>query len=59
MGAGRIAPSWDEAQQKFVPMTEANLTLSFDHRVIDGATADQFMAKVKGSLEQSQWEKIL
>lgn len=35
------------------------LSLSFDHRVIDGATADQFMAKVKGSLEQSQWEKIL
>lgn len=35
------------------------LSLSFDHRVIDGATADQFMAKVKGYLEQSQWEKIL
>jgi 2-oxoglutarate dehydrogenase E2 component (dihydrolipoamide succinyltransferase)/2-oxoisovalerate dehydrogenase E2 component (dihydrolipoyl transacylase) len=35
------------------------LSLSFDHRVIDGATADQFMAKVKGYLEQSQWEHIL
>lgn len=35
------------------------LSLSFDHRVIDGATADQFMAKVKGSLEQSHWEHIL
>lgn len=35
------------------------LTLSFDHRVIDGATADQFMAKVKGYLEQSHWEQIL
>jgi 2-oxoglutarate dehydrogenase complex dihydrolipoamide succinyltransferase (E2) component len=35
------------------------LSLSFDHRVIDGATADQFMAKVKGYLEQSHWEKIL
>src|SRR5689334_17980038 len=35
------------------------LSLSFDHRVIDGATADQFMAKVKGYLEQTQWEKIL
>ena len=35
------------------------LSLSFDHRVIDGATADQFMSKVKGYLEQSEWEKFL
>ncbi|MBI4244983.1 MAG: 2-oxo acid dehydrogenase subunit E2 [Planctomycetes bacterium] len=28
-----------------------NLTLSFDHRVVDGAYADQFMAKVKSTLE--------
>lgn len=35
------------------------LSLSFDHRVLDGATADQFMAKVKNYLEQSQWEHIL
>jgi 2-oxoglutarate dehydrogenase E2 component (dihydrolipoamide succinyltransferase)/2-oxoisovalerate dehydrogenase E2 component (dihydrolipoyl transacylase) len=34
------------------------LSLSFDHRVIDGATADQFMSKVKGYLEQSDWEKF-
>jgi len=35
------------------------LSLSFDHRVIDGATADQFMGKVKSYLEHSQWEQIL
>jgi len=35
------------------------LSLSFDHRVIDGATADQFMSKVKHYLEQSHWEQIL
>lgn len=35
------------------------LSLSFDHRVIDGATADKFMAQVKSYLEQSEWEKIL
>jgi len=33
------------------------LSLSFDHRVIDGATADQFMAKIKGFLEESHWNK--
>jgi 2-oxoglutarate dehydrogenase E2 component (dihydrolipoamide succinyltransferase)/2-oxoisovalerate dehydrogenase E2 component (dihydrolipoyl transacylase) len=35
------------------------LSLSFDHRVLDGATADRFMSKVKGYLEQSEWEKFL
>ncbi|MET0514257.1 MAG: dihydrolipoamide acetyltransferase family protein [Nitrospiraceae bacterium] len=34
------------------------LSLSFDHRVIDGATADRFMSKMKGYLEQSDWEKF-
>jgi 2-oxoglutarate dehydrogenase complex dihydrolipoamide succinyltransferase (E2) component len=35
------------------------LSLSFDHRIIDGATADQFMSRVKSYLEQTQWEKLL
>ncbi len=35
------------------------LSLSFDHRIIDGATADQFMAKVKHYLEHSHWEQVL
>lgn len=35
------------------------LSLSFDHRVIDGATADQFMARVKAHLEESDWNTLL
>jgi pyruvate/2-oxoglutarate dehydrogenase complex dihydrolipoamide acyltransferase (E2) component len=35
------------------------LSLSFDHRVIDGATADQFMSKTKEYLEHSEWERFL
>jgi pyruvate dehydrogenase E2 component (dihydrolipoyllysine-residue acetyltransferase) len=33
------------------------LVLSFDHRIIDGAVADQFMAKIKSLLEN--WEEPL
>jgi len=35
------------------------LSLSFDHRVIDGATADQFMSKMKEYLEHGEWERFL
>lgn len=38
--------------QEVVPQTRAYLTLGFDHRVIDGAVADRFMAVVKQNLEQ-------
>jgi pyruvate/2-oxoglutarate dehydrogenase complex dihydrolipoamide acyltransferase (E2) component len=31
--------------------TMAYLTLGFDHRLIDGAVADQFMADIKQNLE--------
>jgi 2-oxoglutarate dehydrogenase E2 component (dihydrolipoamide succinyltransferase) len=34
-----------------------HLSLSYDHRVIDGAVADQFMASVKNYLEQ--WDESL
>ena len=32
LGAGRRVPSWDEEKGTFVPVTEAEVTLSFDHR---------------------------
>ena len=37
--------------------TIVHLSLSYDHRVIDGAVADQFLASVKNYLEQ--WEEDL
>lgn len=46
MGAGRKAPLWDEKKQQFVPITEANLTLSFDHRVLDGGAAGRLLARI-------------
>lgn len=52
MGAGRKVPDWDEARQQFVPVTEVNLTLSFDHRVIDGGAAGRLLARIADLLQQ-------
>lgn len=46
MGAGRIVPNWDAARNQFVPVTEANLTLSFDHRVLDGGAAGRLLTRI-------------
>jgi pyruvate/2-oxoglutarate dehydrogenase complex dihydrolipoamide acyltransferase (E2) component len=46
MGAGRKVPFWDEAKQQFVPITEGNFTLSFDHRVLDGGAAGRLLARI-------------
>jgi pyruvate/2-oxoglutarate dehydrogenase complex dihydrolipoamide acyltransferase (E2) component len=46
MGAGRKAQRWDDKKEVFVPVTEAHLTLSFDHRVLDGGAAGRLLARV-------------
>ncbi len=46
MGAARRVPGWDEASGQFVPVMEANITLSFDHRVLDGGAAGRLLARV-------------
>ena len=32
--------------------TRGMLSLAFDHRIVDGADADRFMADVKGTLQE-------
>jgi pyruvate/2-oxoglutarate dehydrogenase complex dihydrolipoamide acyltransferase (E2) component len=54
LGAGRKSPAWDEAAQKFVPVTEANLTLSFDHRVIDGGAAGRLLVRIAELMQQPE-----
>ncbi len=46
MGASRRVPHWNDAQGQFVPVMEANVTLSFDHRVLDGGAAGRLLARV-------------
>ena len=50
MGAGRIVPAWDAAKAQFLPVTEANLTLSFDHRVLDGGAAGRLLMRIASLL---------
>jgi pyruvate/2-oxoglutarate dehydrogenase complex dihydrolipoamide acyltransferase (E2) component len=52
MGAGRVVPHWDKQAAQFLPVTEAQLTLSFDHRVLDGGGAGRLLQRI-GSLLQT------
>ncbi len=51
MGAGRLIPEWDKAKAEFLPVTEAQLTLSFDHRVLDGGGAGRLLARIAALLQ--------
>jgi pyruvate/2-oxoglutarate dehydrogenase complex dihydrolipoamide acyltransferase (E2) component len=51
LGAGKKVPSWDETKKEFVPKTEAQITLSFDHRSIDGGGAARLLKRVVELLE--------
>ncbi|MCF7669742.1 MAG: 2-oxo acid dehydrogenase subunit E2 [Verrucomicrobia bacterium] len=50
LGAGRKVPWWNEKTERFEPVTEAQLTLSFDHRVLDGGAAGRLLHKIEGLL---------
>jgi pyruvate/2-oxoglutarate dehydrogenase complex dihydrolipoamide acyltransferase (E2) component len=47
LGAGRKTPAWDEAKGQFMPAMEAQLTLSFDHRVLDGGGAGRLLTRIR------------
>lgn len=51
MGAARRVPSWDPVKNQFVPVMEANVTLSFDHRVLDGGAAGRLLARIAALLQ--------
>ncbi len=51
LGAGKKVPSWNEQKKEFVPRTEAQITLSFDHRSIDGGGAGRLLKRVIELLE--------
>ncbi len=52
LGAGKKAPVWSEEKQQFIPVTQAELTLSFDHRSLDGGGAGRLLKRVVELLEK-------
>jgi len=46
LGAGSVVPNWDKQLNQFVPVTEADLTCSFDHRVLDGGAAGRLLGRI-------------
>jgi len=54
IGAGVKKPVWSEETQTFVPVTEADLILTFDHRVVDGGGAGMLLNRIAGLLSQPE-----
>jgi pyruvate/2-oxoglutarate dehydrogenase complex dihydrolipoamide acyltransferase (E2) component len=50
LGRGEIRPFWDQTKQAFVPRREAELTVTFDHRVLDGGAAGRLVGRLLGLL---------
>ncbi|MEQ1751722.1 MAG: 2-oxo acid dehydrogenase subunit E2 [Prosthecobacter sp.] len=54
LGAGSKVPHWSEEVNQFIPVTEAELTLSFDHRILDGGGAGRLLARVAKLLQEPE-----
>jgi pyruvate/2-oxoglutarate dehydrogenase complex dihydrolipoamide acyltransferase (E2) component len=54
LGAGRKQPVWSDEVNTFVPVTMAELTLSFDHRILDGGGAGRLLGRVAALLQQPE-----
>jgi len=51
VGSAKKVPEWDEEKGAFVPITTANLTVSFDHRVLDGGAAGRLLTRIEELLQ--------
>tara|TARA_R110002096_G_scaffold16106_47_gene55311 strand:+ start:1456 stop:2664 length:1209 start_codon:yes stop_codon:yes gene_type:complete len=54
LGAGRKKPVWSNETETFVPVVEAEITLSFDHRVLDGGAAGRLLQRVSELLQKPE-----
>ncbi|MEI6035842.1 MAG: dihydrolipoamide acetyltransferase family protein [Verrucomicrobiae bacterium] len=54
MGVGQTVPFWNPELEEFVPVVEAQFTLSFDHRVLDGGAAGRLLKRVAELLDSPE-----
>ena len=54
LGAGRKTPVWSDQVEAFIPVTEAQLLLTFDHRVVDGGGAGILLNRVAQLLQHPE-----
>ena len=51
LGVGRIAKKPGIRDDRVVPEARMGLSLTFDHRIIDGASAARFLNTIKGMVK--------
>ena len=54
LGFGQQKPSWDKEKKSWMPVVEAELTLSFDHRVLDGGGAGRLLSRIAELLQNPE-----
>ena len=54
LGVGRKSPVWSDQVEAFIPVTEAQLLLTFDHRVVDGGGAGILLNRVAQLLQHPE-----
>ncbi len=54
IGAGVKRPVWSAQVEAFLPATEADLILTFDHRVVDGGGAGVLLNRVSALLQKPE-----
>ena len=54
LGRGEKRPVWDELSSQFIPKLQAELTITFDHRVLDGGAVGRLLQRLKALLESPE-----
>jgi pyruvate/2-oxoglutarate dehydrogenase complex dihydrolipoamide acyltransferase (E2) component len=54
LGRGEKRPVWDESSQGFKPATMAELTVTFDHRTMDGGACGRLIQRLVSLLENPE-----
>ncbi len=55
LSAGVKRPVWSEQTGTFIPVTEAEIDLTFDHRVVDGGGAGMLLNRISELLQKPEY----